>query len=63
MSEGTVPELWGTATLDELNAIERFYFPPSGPPPRQPRTNFCQVDAETFRVILSMAIAWRLANG
>ena len=55
------PELCGTATLDELNAIERFYFRDE-PLPRQPRTNLCQVDATAFRIILEMAIAWRLEH-
>jgi hypothetical protein len=65
MSEKTVspPEIWGTATMGDLSALAAFYFPADGKGPRQPRTNFCQVDAETLRVLSEMAIAWRRRQG
>lgn len=63
MSDETVdapPEIWGTASMEDLNRLCAFYFPSDGKGPRQPRTNFCQVDAETLRVLIEMAMAWRL---
>jgi len=64
MSEKTVspPEIWGTASMDDLNALAHFYFPSDGNGPRQPRTSFCQVEAETLRVLIEMAMAYRLSS-
>jgi hypothetical protein len=64
MNDATVspPEIWGTASMDDLNALARFYFPSDGKGPRQPRTNFCQVEAETLRVLIELAMAYRLSS-
>lgn len=63
MSEETVPTIDSPALVDELTALERFYFPPDGTRgPRQPGTRFCQVEEETLRILIEMAIAWRLSG-